>query len=189
MRGEVLAHDRQAHASRVETAQVVAQGEESGAGFGVLDSPVEPVGGQILGGEQVLPPVWAGVRFPSAGSGRTLGVLVAAAAFGALPARMRLQGSRGRIRQARTPPPTHRVRARPRGRRSRHSIRVRDESSPQVGALICGAVITNGGECGGSSTNWTGKSVVFPGPARRTAESWLLRICPIVRTAMKMVLQ
>ena len=57
VRREVVTRDGQAHSDPVEAAQVSAEGEELSAGLGVLDMPVEPVGGQIVGGEQVPHPV------------------------------------------------------------------------------------------------------------------------------------
>jgi hypothetical protein len=59
--------------------------------------PVELVLGEVVGGEQVPDPVGAGVGRPSAGPRFAVGVLVPAAAFGLLPAGVRLEVERAEL--------------------------------------------------------------------------------------------
>lgn len=87
VRGEVGQHDRDADLGRVEAAQVAAELQEPRAVLPRLDVAVELVLAQVVGGEQVPDPVWAGgpgVGHPSAGPGLPVGVLVSAATLGPL---------------------------------------------------------------------------------------------------------
>ena len=65
VRAEVVEHDRDPHLGRVQRAQVAAEREELGAALAGLDVPVEPVGGQVVAGQQVPHPVRAGCRSPA----------------------------------------------------------------------------------------------------------------------------
>jgi hypothetical protein len=89
--GEVVEHDRDPDRRWVEAAQVAAELEKPRPVLLGLDVPVELVLAQVVGGEQMSDPVWAGVGCSPAGPGFTPGVLVSSSALGPLPTRVRLE--------------------------------------------------------------------------------------------------
>jgi hypothetical protein len=81
----------------MQGAQVATEGQELGAALAGLDVPVEPVGGQVIAGEQVPDAMWAGVGGPASGAPRGRRVTLAGGRRRPQLARRRLQVQRPKL--------------------------------------------------------------------------------------------
>jgi hypothetical protein len=91
VRADVVAHDRDADAGRVQRTQVAAEGQDRGPVLDRLDVPVDPVPAQVVAGEQATHPGGAPVGGAAAAPGGSVGVGVPAATR-PLPAGVGLPG-------------------------------------------------------------------------------------------------
>ncbi len=85
MRAEVVADDRDAGGRRIQRAQVAAELQEPGPGLARLDVPVQLVLAQLIGGEQVPHPGFAGVSRTHPWTRRPARLFALAADRGPLP--------------------------------------------------------------------------------------------------------
>src|SRR5215213_9843503 len=91
---EVVQHDRDSFFGRVQRPEVAAEGQELGAGLADLDVSVEPVGGQVIAGQQVPDSVRAMEGGPSPSPPRLDWIALADRGRRPLPARVGLQVQR-----------------------------------------------------------------------------------------------